>query len=461
MPPFPHHDAQPSVIRDHAATAQGKGDAYIALSGSLFGRANTAATEVDGYIDVPVATVTGTPGGSSRQLSQAAYLAAGCLNRYASAIDVYNTGIDGLNQRWWNAKAAGFYVGEPDCSVDDVPGNRSKDCRAATADARHALKAQLRHERDLLLEDLDTEADAIGTILDTGPTDEQIMLLIAAGYLPASAADAFPSIDLNTLNTIRSYFHEARKLWHTPGRIHKLFMMLSATKNLNEVAAELARTQHQWGAVLGAIERTLDTKSLASLNTYFKAQEDISFLSHLRGLSGVSATAATTSWINAAKATGKIGGPLAGLSLVAHAVSLGDLIMNGDGNASGFDTTLRVTGDIAGLVSSGGGLLAAAGVISLGPVGAGILIGAGLVSAGVMIYRNWDDISNFFTNTVPDALGTAADWTGDRLEDLGNLAGDVTSDVGDWAGDVASDVGDWAGGVASDVGDAWDAVTPW
>lgn len=451
---FAHHDAQPSVIRDNATTAKGSGDAYGVLSGSLFGRSSTATAAVDGFIEAPTAAVTDDPEKASTKLGQTSYLSSGALNRYADAVDTYNDGIDDLNQRYEDAKAADFYVGAPVCTVDGTVETATPEDRAgAILAADSGLQTTLRRERDQLLENLDSEADAIGKMLDAGPTDQSIMLLIAAGYLPMDVTAAFPNIDLGTLNTIRSYFHEARKLWKTPGKFRKLFAMFSASKDLTEVAAELARTEHQWGAVLTAIGRNLDTTSLASLNTYLKSREEISLLQYTKLFAEADKAAAASKWVDAAKATGKLGGTLAVLSVVANGTDLVDLIMNGNDGKSGWDTALRATGDVAGLVSSGGGLLALTPVLSLGPVGAGVLIGAGLVSAGIMIYRNWDDITA--------GVSTAVEWTGDRVEDVVNWTGDRVDELGDWAGDRLDDLGGVADDVGDSIGGAWDAVTPW
>ena len=447
MPLFSHHPAKPETIRQRADDASGEGDAYTVLTGSLSGRAANAAESVDGFIEHPTRTVTGAPETSSNELSKASYLACGCLNQYAEAIETYNRGIDGLNRRYDEAKTADFYVDVAMCRVDGtIQDGTPEDREGAVQSADSALQATLRGERDVLLEALDSEADAIGKTLDEGPKDDTIMLMIAAGYLAPGAIHAFPSIDVNTLDTIRSYFHEARKLWKTPGKFRKLFAMFRAANDLESVATELARTQHQWTAVLGAIARNLDTTSLASLNTYMQSKEEISLLQYTKLFAEGDYNVARTNWINAAKATGKLGGTLAVLSVISNGYDLYDLIANGNQGKSGWDTALRATGDITGLISSGGGLLALTPALSLGPVGAGILIGAGLVSCGIMIYRNWDDITA--------GVSAAWDWTADKA----SAAWDATTE---WASDTWEDAGEALDEVGNVISDGWDAVTPW
>jgi len=70
--------------------------------------------------------------------------------------------------------------------------------------------------------------------------------------------------------------------------------------------------------------------------------------------------------------------------------------------------------ELAGLV----GLNAAADWIPV--AGEVVMVGTGLFLAGDYVYHHWDQISNFATNTVPNALGDAASWTGDKLSDAGH-----------------------------------------
>lgn len=95
---------------------------------------------------------------------------------------------------------------------------------------------------------------------------------------------------------------------------------------------------------------------------------------------------------------------------------------------------------LAGAVGGGTLLASSAGLIALGPIGAGIagaaVIGYGLWTGGNYIYDHWDDISDFG--------GRAAEWTGDRWNDTTEAVSNATS----WAGDRLSD----AGGALADAG---------
>lgn len=432
---FRHHAADPAEIRRLADDAAGKGTAFRVLSGSLAAASITVKGEIDGFIE-PVHTVTAAPEASSDEMSKASLLAAGCMNKFATAVETYNSGIDRLNERYRAAKVASFGV-----VCDGDPGDR--DSEIAAADGR--LQATLRREQAKLLAALDAEAEAIATVLGNGPNEKSIVLLIAAGHLPPSAVEGVPWA---TANTLRTFIHEARKTWKTPGKIRKLIQVFRTAKDLEEVADELARLKAQWGPIIASIGRDLDRgkatwNPVRKFGHYLRAHRRIkrlpaSELKRLRELKRIADTAgnARTSWINAARASGKVGGPLAVLSVASSTYSLYDLAVNGPRKGTtGLDTTLRVTGSVAGLVSSGGGLLALTPVLSLGPVGAGVLIGAGLVAGGIAVYQNWDVISA----GVSSAWDASTEWVSDTWDDAGEKLDD--------AGEA--------------IGDAWNAVTPW
>lgn len=440
---FSHHAAKPGDIRERAETTRGKGTAFQVLSGSLADRSLEVAAEVDGFIE-PVHTVTAAPQKSSTHMSKAAYLASGCLNQYASAVETYNAGIDRLNERYDQAKAADFYVGMAICTVDGEinDGSEPDDREAAIRQEDGELRTTLRADRTVLLATLDTEAETIATTLRSGPDDDKITLMIVAGYLPESALEVFRGIDYATVNTLRSYFHEARKLFKTPQKMRALYHFMSSAKNLEQVAAMLEKTKGAWARELARLGPFIPATANVSLHT--QAMQRIRDAGNLRTLAVGDYNITRARWIDAAKATGKLGKGFAWASVFASTADLTALIVHGNDGKGAVDTTLRATRDVTSLISSGGGLLAASGLISLGPVGAGILIAAGLVSCGIMIYQNWDDITH--------GLGVAWDKTVDGVSWAYDKSGL------DSAVDGVKDFVDDPGGAISD---GWHAVTPW
>jgi hypothetical protein len=70
-----------------------------------------------------------------------------------------------------------------------------------------------------------------------------------------------------------------------------------------------------------------------------------------------------------------------------------------------------------------------------------VVVATGLFLAGDWVYHNWDtvkgwgnDVGHFVTDTVPDALGDAADAVGDVASDVGGGLEDAASTVGGWLG---------------------------
>lgn len=68
------------------------------------------------------------------------------------------------------------------------------------------------------------------------------MPMVAAGFLPQTTLAACPDIGLNTLDTVRRYFHEARKLWKAPGKFRKPLAMFSASADLREPGCRTGRS---------------------------------------------------------------------------------------------------------------------------------------------------------------------------------------------------------------------------
>ena len=90
---------------------------------------------------------------------------------------------------------------------------------------------------------------------------------------------------------------------------------------------------------------------------------------------------------------------------------------------------------LAGAAGGGALLASSAGLIALGPVGAGIagaaVLGYGAWALGNYVYDHWDDITEF--------VGNAADWAGDRFDDVVGAA----SDAAGWASDRLDDAADF------------------
>lgn len=140
-------------------------------------------------------------------------------------------------------------------------------------------------------------------------------------------------------------------------------------------------------------------------------------------------------------------GPLAGVRTVAGraflplTVGTGVLDLRTGG---GYDGARGWATRAFGAAGAGGALTIMAAGAALGPVGWAVAGGAvltyGAWSLGNFVYDHWDDITGF--------AGKAADWTGDRIADVG----EGLSAARDWAGDRLSDAGDALSDAADTVG---------
>jgi uncharacterized protein YukE len=157
----------------------------------------------------------------------------------------------------------------------------------------------------------------------------------------------------------------------------------------------------------------------------------------MRALMGASDEA----W-NAFRVGRSASGPLAGLRTAAGRAFLPLTVVTGLTDAvtgGGYDGA-------RGWATRGFGLAGAAGAgaimlgVATGPIGLAVAGGAvlayGAWSLGNYVYDHWDDITDF--------AGRAADWTGDRIADVG----EGLSNAADWAGDRLSDAGDALGDAA-------------
>lgn len=477
---FEHYPAAPSAVSAAGQQAIDRAGQLRTVKGSVQSRSASAATNVTGLLVGPISTVSTPAETALNDVAQAALLVGGSMKQFAESITAYNKGIDELNAAYEAAKANDFGVaatsGASQCYADpaDVPAG---DHEQAVADAGAALRAELLAKKRQLDEDLDAQADDVAATLKAGPSDNAVIPLLAAGYLPMSAVEAFPSIDLGALNTLRGYVGMARGLKGVPGSFQKFYALFKATKDFNEMATELAKTEAGWATMLAAVEKNLDTTTIHSLNLAMKGKEEISLAQYTKLFAEADKYGATKGLMDAAKVTSKTGGFFAVTGLAASTYDLGDLILNGNDGKGGVDTALRATGDATGIVSSGGSLLMMYGpaAAALGPVGAGVIVAAGVVSLGIAVYRNWDSISagaEKAWNWAGDQVSDAWDGYSSAVNETWDAASDVAGDVVDGAYDTASDLADEAGDLVDSAGDALDDaadtagdviddITPW
>jgi hypothetical protein len=140
---------------------------------------------------------------------------------------------------------------------------------------------------------------------------------------------------------------------------------------------------------------------------------------------------------------GKVAGGLRVLGIAGSAFATGDSLVglvNSFGSheeqeawtQGGAGGKAKVIGDVAE-VAFNGSLTAA--MIAPSPVTWGAVAVTGVVYGGARLVEHWDDVT--------DAVGDAADWTGDRLDDAADAVGDTISDGVEAVKDSKLNPGNW------------------
>ncbi|UPK76073.1 SGNH/GDSL hydrolase family protein [Nocardioidaceae bacterium SCSIO 66511] len=158
-PPFEHYPSTPGAIRGTAngmSTAAADLDAVMtALDGPSQAAADAVDGELDGKITVPVGSV------QEEALASAAgaRVCRGAVDTFADCVELFDKGVDDINERWKHAKANDFFV------PDDADDRKDK-----IADARSEEEAALRAEYRSLEETLDSDAETVADLLLQWPS---------------------------------------------------------------------------------------------------------------------------------------------------------------------------------------------------------------------------------------------------------------------------------------------------
>ena len=184
-------------------------------------------------------------------------------------------------------------------------------------------------------------------------------------------------------------------------------LLLKQTRNLEEAKAIAVATIH------GADD-------YKALRAWMQAQEVVSSYADDASRAGRAAVDARQALIDSLRVGGKFAKALAVVGVVSGAYDM--INPQHDGWRGGTD---RVMGGVA-VVAGGAQLLAAAGLIALGPVGAGIVAGA-LIATAAWAVGNlvWDH-----REQIGHALETAGNWVGDQAGKAWSGAKDGVKKIG-------------------------------
>ncbi|UYM05885.1 C2 family cysteine protease [Solicola gregarius] len=196
-PPYDPYEAKSSTVRSYADTLVTKSTLVGPINTTALQNKAKAAENITGELtdklDEPFANI----GGDAKQIALASAFVAGSLYEWATAIDTFNTGIDGLNERW-NTRSTGPSGGlsPPEAEAQLI---RTLNTDWGTFDAA-----------------IDGSAATLKTELDKGPDAESVLAYFANGTLPESALPLLTALGIDpqkvksVLADLRTFIKESK-----------------------------------------------------------------------------------------------------------------------------------------------------------------------------------------------------------------------------------------------------------
>lgn len=403
------------------------------LQGNLDGRTNDAVSQVSDDLTDSVGSVSVIPKDQSGQVSRASLLAGGAIRHFASAITIYNGHIDELNAEYERLKAQDFnQVGV--CTPEGTKEPTQGEIDAAGA----AVRERLEKERQGYEDDLDGSADYVAGLLNGEPTDEAILSLFLTGDLDAADVTSTIGIAAEKLNDLRFPIATGRFALDLPMMMNALsrYVLKLGPGGLHSVSTPQS--------AIAAIREVMAQQGLspAQAKAYLRGSSLVRASTPGNLFGKVGWTPGAPAQISKLGAIGKLGTffgryvfPPA--SIVAGSYGLADTIENWDS----LPTDRKVSGAVgntAFIVAGVGGTAMSAAYLaswSFPPAGAAITVVAGTIALGAWVYENWDGISNFVTETVPEFVTeTVPEWTSDRLDDIGDGLSNAADGLGEVTG---------------------------
>ena len=203
---FPHYQADPAGVYAAAGDAEAKAKPIASVRGAVLSRHAHAVAVTSGSLKPPLSSADQQVLKNAEAVLQDAAFAGGCLRYWGDAITTYNSGVDGLNQRYDEAAANNFGQTAPSLwdyltsgRVGDY-GDDVRDYESAVASARSALVAELQRQEQALHGTLDDEAAKIAGWLNQGASDASVLALVRSGAMPLSVVDIFPAINFSSID---------------------------------------------------------------------------------------------------------------------------------------------------------------------------------------------------------------------------------------------------------------------
>lgn len=129
-------------------------------------------------------------------------IASASLLQWATGVTTYDTGIDGLNRQYDDAKATGFGVDADQYYDHGTQTQEQRDAayHHALANATSGLLIRLAAEKAKLDSALDDDATSAKATLNTDPSDANLTTLFQAGLFPVEASLSFSGIDTSKVD---------------------------------------------------------------------------------------------------------------------------------------------------------------------------------------------------------------------------------------------------------------------
>jgi hypothetical protein len=182
---FAHYPATSDAIRSDADALVAASARIHAVGTEVTALHRVAVDAIDGTLEAPMSSAAAPVVRAIDRVSAAAIVASGALNLFARAIDAYNAGIDELNQRYEEARAADFFA-EPIAAEPVSAAQRQQQFDARIVEARTAIEYAIGLIESRLRERLDRAASTTAALLEQGPSDRSIRYLTSTGALPSA-----------------------------------------------------------------------------------------------------------------------------------------------------------------------------------------------------------------------------------------------------------------------------------
>jgi len=262
----------------------------------------------------------------------------------------------------------------------------------------------------------------------------------------------------NVLGDIGNWISKNQSMVETAAKvIIGLFAFKAATAGLNggigilgSLADKAVLLAGKQGVVKGVFEGVTGIGNLKEAVTNMKTLSELSWVAIKDGASNIAtfATNAVSMGVEIASATGK---------LIAHgaqiAIDTGLMVANAAQQAI-MTTATAAWNVVAGISAGVTTALGAAFAFLTSPIGLVVLAIGAIIAIGVLLYKNWDEIT--------EAAGKLGKWLGEKWDDIKKATGDAWDNVkkatSDKWNEAKKSISDTADSIGTKVSTKWEEI---